>query len=74
MFFHAEERWFPGLNRVAFGAFAFFRAIRKLAFVRFGFVAIGAICERYGLLEIAIYVAGNAGDLRVFAEQREFCF
>jgi len=74
VFFHPEERGLPCVNRVAFRAFTFFRTIGELAFVWVGLVAIDAICEGYRLLEVAIYVAGSAGHLRVFAELGELRF
>ena len=74
MFFHAEERGFPAVHRVAFRAFAFFGTIRELRFVGIGLMAINAICKGHGLLEVPIRVAGGAGNLDVFAEQGILCF
>lgn len=51
-------------------AFAFSGARLELVFVRIGFVAIHAICESKGLLEITIDMTSGAIDRGVFAEKR----
>ena len=55
---------------MAFRAFTFLLAFFKLALVRVGFVAIAAIGEGERLLEIAIQVTRDAGNLGMFSDQR----
>ena len=73
MFLYAEERRLPRINLVAFRAFAVFGPSIELTVVNV-LVTILAICESERLFEIATGVAGNAGNLRVTAQEREFCF
>lgn len=59
----------PAVHRVATLASPPVGAFQKLASVRVGLVAIGAICEGDGRFEIRILVAAQAGDLLVLAQQ-----
>ena len=74
MFLHAEEGRLPTFDVMAFRAFAFLFAFRKLAVVRIGLVTIAAIGEGHRLLEIAIHVTSHAGDLDVFSDEGIFGF
>jgi len=59
---------------VAFRAFALARACFKLAFVRIGRVADGALFKGKRLFEIACRVAFGASHFFVHSDQRIFCF
>ncbi len=74
MFFHAKLRGFPAADRVALRAFPLGRASLELAFMGIWRVAIRALRERQGALEIASSVALGAPDLEVHPQQRIFCF
>ena len=73
MLFHPELRWLPALDGVALGAFSFARACFKLAFVRIGSVANGALVKGQRLFEIARRVAFGAANFHVHSKERIFC-
>lgn len=58
------------MHVVAFGAFALLGTIVELALVGIRLMAIVAESVIQGLLEITVKVAGNAGNLLVFAFKR----
>lgn len=59
---------------MAFRAFPFPGARFELAAVRVRLVAIRAVFEWKRPLEVSVEMALGAADLRVFSEQRIFCF
>lgn len=65
---HAEERWLPALDRMAFRALTFLRSRFKLAFVRVGFVAVHTVRKGQRLFEIAVQMALGATHGGVLAE------
>jgi len=71
MFFYREERWLPPLYIVAGGTFACISALEELAVVGV-LVAVRALGEGDGLLEITVRVALAAVDLSVLAFERIF--
>ena len=73
MLFHGERGGLPAVHRVARGTFSAVGTLRKLAAVRIGSVAIHALLEHEGLLEIAISVALGAIDAGMLALQGELC-
>ena len=74
VFFDGEERRMPALDRVAGGTFTFVRTRAKLATMRIWSMAVGTFGERHRLFEIRSGVALQAIHLRMFAEERKFCF
>ena len=72
MFLHSESRGLECLDRVARGTLAAIGTFCKLPAVRVRTVAIRALLECDGPLEISARVAGIAAQGRVFSEQREF--
>ena len=74
VFFHAESRGFPPVNRMTGAAFPLIFARRELVPVRVGRMAFGARSECHRLLEIRLRVALRASDLRVLSKQGKFSF
>jgi hypothetical protein len=71
--FDAKRRWLETFNRVAGSTFPAVRAGSELTFVRI-LVAVRALCEWHGRLEVPVRVAVGTSDRRVLAKQRIFCF
>lgn len=69
MFFDPELGGLESVNGVARRAFAAIGALGELAVVRIRLVAIRALIEGNGLLEIALSVALHAFDLGMFSQQ-----
>ena len=63
----------PAFDRVATLATASVGAPEELSPVRIGIVAVGAVGEGDGSLEVGTFVAGNARYRDVLAEQRKLC-
>ena len=69
----AKQGGAPTLDRMAAFAAAAIRAFCKLAAMRIGVVAIGALIVSDRSFEIACLVTGQARDIYVLPEQREVC-
>ena len=74
MFLHAELRWLPALDRVAFRALSLVRSRLKLPLVRIGRVAGRALGKSQRLFEIAACVAFRAANFQMHSQQRVLCF